>query len=639
MVQLLLVAALLPRMSRSGPTPASRPPPPLLCYRIGAPRLISAVLLTFLSLPMLAVSAFSAPSSSAPPPKHVVVVGGGVGGMSIAARIASSSTQESPCRVTLLEKNSRDMLGGRCGSFDVTVSGYDGPFRHERGPSLLLLKQVYEDLFTDCTDGVKTASDYGLDIVQCTPAYQVVFDDGDRIELGYPGNDSEECIAKMNRLEENGYEKWKEYMAACSAFLDCGLPNFIEERLDLPSFPAFIYEALRGGGKAWPLKPHSDVLDAIFDSEKMKALASFQDLYVGLEPYRNDDQLFGGVLRKTAPAVFGLLAALELHPHNKKAGVFAPVGGFRVVATAFERLCEDCDVDIRCDTTVTKVEEGGVHITSGDASSSDFIQADVVVINADLPYATESLLKQRSSKPTLTDIFDWDDRFDFSSGVVAFHWSLAAPCHDLNTHNVFLSAASKREAVQSWTAVRKNKRATMAAEEDAPFNFYVHRASKTDETAAPAGTDSIMVLVPCETLERKEENANLDREEAIAKYKEQFDGDYVDELRSAVLKRLGAIPSLQGMESNIIDEVVDTPATYSDYYNVGSGTPFALSHGFAQLSLTRPSPKFRKSNNTFFVGASTRPGNGVPLVLLGAKAIAGQVVNAVSSIKDESGSL
>lgn len=639
MVQLLLVAALLPRMSRSGPTPASRPPPPLLCYRIGAPRLISAVLLTFLSLPMLAVSAFSAPSSSAPPPKHVVVVGGGVGGMSIAARIASSSTQESPCRVTLLEKNSRDMLGGRCGSFDVTVSGYDGPFRHERGPSLLLLKQVYEDLFTDCTDGVKTASDYGLDIVQCTPAYQVVFDDGDRIELGYPGNDSEECIAKMNRLEENGYEKWKEYMAACSAFLDCGLPNFIEERLDLPSFPAFIYEALRGGGKAWPLKPHSDVLDAIFDSEKMKALASFQDLYVGLEPYRNDDQLFGGVLRKTAPAVFGLLAALELHPTNKKAGVFAPVGGFRAVATAFERLCEDCDVDIRCDTTVTKVEEGGVHITSGDASSSDFIQADVVVINADLPYATESLLKQRSSKPTLTDIFDWDDRFDFSSGVVAFHWSLAAPCHDLNTHNVFLSAASKREAVQSWTAVRKNKRATMAAEEDAPFNFYVHRASKTDETAAPAGTDSIMVLVPCETLERKEEYANLDREEAIAKYKEQFDGDYVDELRSAVLKRLGAIPSLQGMESNIIDEVVDTPATYSDYYNVGSGTPFALSHGFAQLSLTRPSPKCRKSNNTFFVGASTRPGNGVPLVLLGAKAIAGQVVNAVSSIKDESGSL
>ena len=556
--------------------------------------------------------------------------------MSIAARIASSSTPASPCKVTLLEKNSRDMLGGRCGSFDVTVPGYDGAFRHERGPSLLLLRSVYEDLFTDCTDGRMTASDYGLDIVQCTPAYQVVFDDGDRIELGYPGNDSEDCIARMNAMEENGYEKWKEYMAACSAFLDCGLPNFIEERLDLPSFPAFIYEALRGGGKAWPLKPHSDVLDAIFDSQKMKALASFQDLYVGLEPYKNDDQLFGGVLRKTAPAVFGLLAALELHPTNKKAGVFAPVGGFRAVATAFERLCADCGVDIRCDTTVTQVEESGVHVISGDTTTSDFIQADAVVVNADLPYATESLLEQSSG--ILKDTFDWDDSFDFSSGVVAFHWSLAAPCHDLNTHNVFLSASSEREAVQSWTAVRKNKRAaTMTAEEDAPFNFYVHRASKTDETAAPAGADSIMVLVPCETLERKEEYANLDREEAIKKYKKQFDDDYVDELRRAVLVRLGAIPSLQGMESKIIGEVVDTPATYSDYYNLGGGTPFALSHGFSQLSLTRPAPKYKKSNNTFFVGASTRPGNGVPLVLLGAKAIAGQVLKAVSKGNESEG--
>jgi hypothetical protein len=68
------------------------------------------------------------------------------------------------------------------------------------------------------------------------------------------------------------------------------------------------------------LKPHSKVLDATFESDEMRALASFQDLYVGLEPYSNDDQIGGGVIKKTAPAVFGLLAALELHPTNKKAG-------------------------------------------------------------------------------------------------------------------------------------------------------------------------------------------------------------------------------------------------------------------------------------------------------------------------------
>ena len=48
---------------------------------------------------------------------------------------------------------------------------------------------------------------------------------------------------------------------------------------------------------------------------------------------------------------------------------------------------------------------------------------------------------------------------------------------------------------------------------------------------------------------------------------------------------------------------------------------FKLSHGFGQLSLTRPSQQ-STMENVLFVGASTRPGNGVPLVLLGAEQVA-----------------
>lgn len=249
--------------------------------------------------------------------QRVIVVGGGVGGLAVAARISSSRKD---CQVTILEKNS--FVGGRCGSFDRKT--HAGVFRHERGPSLLLLKQVYQDLFTDCSG--KDANEYGLEMKQCIPAYQVVFDDGDRIELGFPDNvlECQDALqvsrAKMNAYEQDGARKWDEYMQCTAAFLDCGLPNFIEERLDLPSFPAFLVEALKDGAKSWPLKPHSDVLDATFSSLKMKALASFQNLYVGLEPFRNDDYFAGGVLGKTAPAVFGLLAAIELHPSNKNAG-------------------------------------------------------------------------------------------------------------------------------------------------------------------------------------------------------------------------------------------------------------------------------------------------------------------------------
>jgi phytoene desaturase (3,4-didehydrolycopene-forming) len=191
-------------------------------------------------------------------------VGGGVGGLAVAARIAAASPSES-CQVTILEKN--DQLGGRCGSVDIHIPGINGTFRHDRGPSLFLLPEVYQELFQAChddDDASSTSEDYGLRIRPCQPAYQVVFDDGDRIELGFPKQLPQQqkqatstllmekanfSRQKMDSYEPNGARKWDDYMRAMSAFLDCGLPNFIEERLDLTTFPAFLTEALRDFGK------------------------------------------------------------------------------------------------------------------------------------------------------------------------------------------------------------------------------------------------------------------------------------------------------------------------------------------------------------------------------------------------------
>lgn len=583
---------------------------------------------------------------------RVIVVGGGVGGLAVASRIASLSEI---CQVVVLEKN--QYLGGRCGSFHVTTD--KGIFRHERGPSLLLLKDVYEELFRDCSPG-KSAGSYGLEMKQCIPAYQVVFEDGDRIHLGFPTACKDQAIkdmeilsrAKMTSYETDGASKWDEYMASTSAFLNCGLPNFIEERFDLTSFPSFLREALRGIGKAWPLKPHSDVLDATFDSNKMRALASFQNLYVGLEPYRNNNELFGGVLKTTAPAIFGLLAAIELHPDNKLAGVFAPIGGFEAVSRSFQKLAEEKGVQVQCNATVTSVSDNGVHFKD-KGGQEFFLPADLVIMNADLPYAKKSLF---SNTKDSTEIYDWDDSFEYSSGVIAFHWSIDKELVDLNTHNVFLISESRIKMEASWRAIRSSELITGNGIE--PFNFYVHRSSATDSTAAPKGCNSILVLVPTCTLVRKEELSNLPRDEAIQKYKEQFDEERISRVRSAVLNRLGMIDSLKNLQTHIINEEVDTPGTYADHYNVAAGTPFALvsiyivldymsawlpwmilkcfllfqSHGFGQLSVTRPGAESPAHPNVLFVGASSRPGNGVPLVLIGAKLVAKKAFKRIKKL-------
>ena len=228
------------------------------------------------------------------PPRRVIVVGGGVGGLAVAARIASSvgpvtgTGAGAGVEVILLEKNSPEMLGGRCGSFDVTVPGLKGvgisgddgggdrgsgsvggegtgegvgpqsSFRHERGPSLLLLKSEYETLFRDCG---RTAEEYGLNMVQCDPAYQVVFHDGESIELGFARDKNRDAAAAMaegerksrsimDGFERDGAAKWDEYMKVCFS-----LPSlfFISSQLDIiptdsPLLPS--WEII-----VWPLRP------------------------------------------------------------------------------------------------------------------------------------------------------------------------------------------------------------------------------------------------------------------------------------------------------------------------------------------------------------------------------------------------
>jgi phytoene dehydrogenase-like protein len=303
------------------------------------------------------------------------------------------------------------------------------------------------------------------------------------------------------------------------------------------------------------------------------------------------------------------------------------------VSESFAKLARDQGVDIQTSTTVTKVQSNGIYVQSKDEKETKFVPADLIIVNADLPYASKSLLDSTHTQVNPQNPrFDWDDRFLYSSGVVAFHWSIGEELTDLQTHNVFLAASKGRsQAEESWRILREASNKATNHGPIEPFNFYVHCPTKTDSTAAPKNCDSIMVLVPCPTLQRREDYAGLSRDDAIQKYKAQFNEEMVSNLREALLNRFAAIESLSDLM--ILDEVVDTPGTFAEQYHVGAGTPFALSHGFGQLSLTRPGPKYQlESPNILYCGASSRPGNGVPLVLIGSKLVTKKVLSFVQQL-------
>ena len=79
-------------------------------------------------------------------------------------------------------------------------------------------------------------------------------------------------------------------------------------------------------------------------------------------------------------------------------------------------------------------------------------------------------------------------RLKYSTGVIAYNWSVGRRVEGLRHHNVFLSEPEQPQ--RAWQP------ATRPEELCRHPNFYVHVPNRTDPSAAPEGCDSVMVLLP-----------------------------------------------------------------------------------------------------------------------------------------------
>jgi phytoene desaturase (3,4-didehydrolycopene-forming) len=166
-------------------------------------------------------------------------------------------------------------------------------------------------------------------------------------------------------------------------------------------------------------------------------------------------------------------------------------------------------------------------------------------------------------------------------------------------------AAAADQYKASW------QRARTAEEFVTHPNFYLHAPARTDPSAAPDGHDSIMVLLPVANIQQRSGNDSYDT--------------LVTAGRQLVLQTLQAAGTGLQLE-DIIHEEVRQPADWRDMYALEHGAAFGLSHGLNQLAMFRPPVKEPQLQGLYFVGASSRPGNGVPLVMMGGRITAERIL-------------
>jgi phytoene desaturase len=133
--------------------------------------------------------------------------------------------------------------------------------------------------------------------------------------------------------------------------------------------------------------------------------------------------------------------------------------------------------------------------------------------------------------------------------------------------------------------------------------FYICRPTATDRSVAPDGHDVLYLLAPMPHLE-----GNVDWSTAAPALRELF------------LSRMESL-GFDGLRQSIAVERTWTPVDFRLVLNLAAGCAFGLSHDMLQVGYFRPHNRHSQYSNLYFVGASTHPGTGVPMVLFSAELV------------------
>jgi phytoene desaturase len=484
----------------------------------------------------------------------IVVIGAGLGGIAAAARLAKRGY-----RVTVLEKNNAP--GGRCGQ--IVRDGH----RFDVGPTLFLMPEVFAETFQALGERMEDQ----LDLHRVDPTYRVRFSDGMELALS---SDMNVMQAQLEAIEPGSTRGLLEYLAEGGLHYNLSLERFVGRNFySLVDY--FSPENLPLLFRLKALVKHYPNIGRYFRSPYLKAAFTFQNMYLGLSPY-------------DAPATYSLLQYAEM-----VGGVWYPQGGMYRMIERLVEIAEKLGVAFRFQSTVDRIEVQGEQAVGVSLEEGEFIPADIVLVNADLPYAYERLLPESAEARRL-------QKLNYTCSTLMFYWGVDKPYPQIDMHNVFLSCAYR----ESFERIFKDH----SLPEDP--SFYVHAPARVDPTAAPDGQDTLFVLAPVGHLD------------------EQHPQDWealTGQARQAVLAGLRKI-GVDDLEQHIKFEICYTPHDWKQRYNLAKGAAFSLSHDFWQVGYLRPRNRHDRYKNLFFVGGSTHPGTGLPIVLLSAKLVAERIV-------------
>jgi len=493
---------------------------------------------------------FGGPRTVTGPSEKVVVVGAGLAGLSAAMRLAGAGRD-----VTVLERE--EVPGGRAGRLDITTA--EGTYRFDTGPTVLTMP----DLIADAFDSVGEDMDTWLDLEPISPLYRAFYPDGSVLDVH---SDTEAMAQEITEVigpdEAAGYRRYVDFVSQLYRY---EMRDFIDRNIDSPLdliTPDLAKLIAIGGFRKLAPKVREYLKDP-----RTERIYSFQAMYAGLSPY-------------DALAIYAVIAYMD-----SVAGVYFPKGGMHALPIAMAGAAEKHGVTFRYGTTVASIETRGDRATAVITEDGERIEADVVVVNADLPVAHRDLLGREP----------WSvRRLKYSPSCYLLLAGSSAHYSKIAHHNIHFG--------RSWQGVFEDLIDHRSLMSDP--SILVTNPTRSDPSLAPAGKEIYYVLFPTPNLD-----SPIDWERTKPRYRQEV-------LRT--LEERGYV----GFSDAIEVEDVTTPIEWGAR-GMERGAPFASAHSFLQTGPFRPSNLW--GENVVFTGSGTQPGVGVPMVLISGRLAAERI--------------
>lgn len=490
--------------------------------------------------------------------KKVIIVGAGIGGLATAVRLLSSGYE-----VKIYEKEVR--IGGK-----INIIKQDD-FTFDLTASILMCPQEYKELFIFAN---KNWEDY-VQFIRLDPNYRVNYADSSSFDFS---SDLVKVIGTLESISKGdslGYLKflgdsYEKYLIANKYFLN---KSFVKTS-DFFN-PLTLSMAL----KSRTLSNTYSYISKYIKSEKLREFLCFQALYVGISPF-NGPNIY--TIVPTMSEVYGLW-------HLK--------GGMYSYIKALEKLIYELGGIIETKSNVEEIliSDG---IATGIKTSVKTENADIIICNADFPYAVTELIKDKKAKGKYQN--EKISKMKYSCSTFIMYLGLNKKYPQLQVHNLFLGEDFKNNIEAAFVGLLPEKP-----------SLYIYCPSKIDETMAPKDKECLNIMVRVPNLLFHEIN---------------WDAKSIASFRKRIFETVCRIDGLKDVEENIIYENYLTPIDLKKSFNSYGGAAFGLSHTLTQTNYFRPHLKLPKVKNLYFVGSSVNPGTGISIVLISSKLVAEEII-------------